>query len=53
MIGMTSFECVYGFNPITNLDLIPLASDIVIRLDGNQWVKEMKNVHIVFPEMIL
>jgi len=42
---MTPFECVYGLNPLTPLDLTPLPSDVVISLEGNQRAESMENLH--------
>lgn len=44
-LGMTPFECIYGFNPFHPLDITPLTSDIVIRLDGNKRSEPMKKMH--------
>ncbi|PHU03633.1 ABC transporter B family member 4 [Capsicum chinense] len=43
--GLTPFECVYGINPLTPLDLTPLPSDLVISLDGRKWAEAMKKLH--------
>jgi hypothetical protein len=34
--GYSPFEIVYGFNPLTPLDLIPLPVDERVSLDGNK-----------------
>ncbi|KAF3654604.1 putative 60S ribosomal protein L7-3-like [Capsicum annuum] len=43
--GMTPFECVYGLNPFTPLDLTPLPSDLMISLDGRKRTDFMKKLH--------
>ncbi|WMV58989.1 hypothetical protein MTR67_052374, partial [Solanum verrucosum] len=44
-IGMTPFEVVYGFNPLTPLDLTPLSQDFVLNLDGSKRAEAMKKLH--------
>ncbi|XP_059312037.1 uncharacterized protein LOC132063495 [Lycium ferocissimum] len=44
-IGMSPFEAVYGFNPLTPLDLTPLFQDVVLSLDGNKRAESMKKLH--------
>jgi len=39
------FEIVYGFNPLTPLDLIPLLVDERVSLDGNQKAQAVKDLH--------
>jgi len=39
------FKIVYGFNPLTPLDLIPLHVDERVSLDGNQKVQVVKDLH--------
>jgi len=39
------FEIVYGFNPLTPLDLIPLPVDERDSLDGNQKAQVVKDLH--------
>jgi hypothetical protein len=39
------FEIVYGFNPLTPLDLIPLPVDERISLNGNQKAQVVKDLH--------
>jgi hypothetical protein len=39
------FEIVYGFNPLTPLDLIPLPVDERVSLDGNQKAQVVKDLH--------
>jgi hypothetical protein len=36
---------VYGFNPLTPLDLIPLPFDERVSLDGNQKAQVVKDLH--------
>ena len=38
------FEIVYGFNPLTPLDLIPLTVDERVSLDGNQKAQVVKDL---------
>ncbi|XP_047264291.1 uncharacterized protein LOC124896676 [Capsicum annuum] len=42
---MTLFDCVYGMNPFTPLELTSLSSDIVLRLDRNKRAESMKKLH--------
>ncbi|WMV59651.1 hypothetical protein MTR67_053036 [Solanum verrucosum] len=44
-IGMTPFEVVYGFNPLTPLDLTSLSQGVVLRLDGTKRSEAMKKLH--------
>ncbi|WMV58716.1 hypothetical protein MTR67_052101 [Solanum verrucosum] len=44
-IGMSPFEAVYGFNPLTTLDLTPLSQDVVLSLDGSKRAEAMKKLH--------
>ena len=39
------FETMYGFNPLTPLDLIPLHVDERISLDGNKKAQVVKDLH--------
>jgi hypothetical protein len=39
------FEIIYGFNPLTPLDLIPLPIDERVSLDGNQKAQVVKDLH--------
>ena len=39
------FEVVYGFNPLTPLDLIPLPIDERASLDGKKKAKSIKALH--------
>ena len=39
------FEIVYGFNPLTPIDLIPLPIDERVSLDGNRNAQVVKTLH--------
>jgi hypothetical protein len=39
------FENVYGFNPLTPMDLIPLSIDEKVSLDGNNKAQVVKTLH--------
>ena len=39
------FEIVYGFNPLTPMDLIPLPVDERVSLDGNRKAQVVKTLH--------
>jgi len=39
------FEIVYGFNPLTPMDLIPLPIDERVSLDGNRKAQVVKTLH--------
>jgi len=39
------FEIVYGFNPLTSMDLIPLPVDERVSLDGNCKAQVVKTLH--------
>lgn len=39
------FEFVYGFNPLTLLDLMPLAIDSITSIDGEKKAKLVKSIH--------
>ncbi|XP_006366953.1 uncharacterized protein [Solanum tuberosum] len=41
--GKTPFEVVYGFNPLTPLDLLPLPTNDFANLDGKKKAKEAHN----------
>ena len=41
-MSCSPFEVVYGFNPLTPLDLLPLPSSKQSNLDGEQKAKFMK-----------
>ncbi|XP_015165378.1 uncharacterized protein [Solanum tuberosum] len=42
---MNPFEVVYGFNPLTPLDLTPLSRVVVLRLDGSERTEAMWKLH--------
>jgi hypothetical protein len=46
------FEIVYGFNPLTPLDLIPLPVDERVSLDGNQKAQVVKDLHAKIRQQI-
>ncbi|KAG8501187.1 hypothetical protein CXB51_003299 [Gossypium anomalum] len=39
------FEVVYGFNPITPLDLVPMASNQLVHVDGKKKANFVKQLH--------
>jgi hypothetical protein len=39
------FEIVYGFNPVTPLDLMPLPIDERSSLDGHRKAELVKSIH--------
>ena len=39
------FEIMYGFNPLTPMDLIPLPIDERVSLDGNRKAQVVKTLH--------
>ena len=43
--GYSPFELVYGFNPLTVLDLAPLPLEHVMNLDGEQKAELVKSLH--------
>ncbi|KAH0653052.1 hypothetical protein KY289_030730 [Solanum tuberosum] len=43
--GKTPFEIVYGFNPLTPLDLLPLPTNDFANLDGKKKADMMKKIH--------
>lgn len=43
--GKSPFEVVYGFNPLTPLDLLPLPTDNIVNLDGRKKAEMMKKIH--------
>jgi len=46
------FEIVYGFNPLTPLDLIPLPVDEKVSLDSNQKAQVVKDLHAKIQQQI-
>jgi hypothetical protein len=48
----SSFEIVYGFNPLTPLDLIPLPVDERVSLDANQKAQVVKDLHAKIQQQI-
>jgi hypothetical protein len=46
------FEIVYGFNPLTPLDLIPLPINERVSLDGNQKAQVVKDLHVKIRQQI-
>ena len=44
-VGMSSFEVVYGINPIGPLDLVPYPTKKQFSGDANERVKEIKKLH--------
>lgn len=44
LLAWLLFEIVYGYNPLTPLDLTTLPQDIVLSLDGNTMAKAMKKL---------
>ena len=47
----SSFEVVYGFNPLTLMDLVPLLMEKV-NLKGKQRAEFMKNIHKIVKAQI-
>ena len=43
--GCSPFEIVYGFNPLTVLDLMPLPLNEVTSLDGQKKAELVKTIH--------
>ncbi|WMV50157.1 hypothetical protein MTR67_043542 [Solanum verrucosum] len=43
--GKTPFEVVYGFNPLTPLDLLPLPTNDFANPDGKKKADMMKKIH--------
>jgi hypothetical protein len=46
------FEIVYGFNPLTPLNLIPLPVDESVSLDGTQKAQVVKDLHEKIQQQI-
>jgi hypothetical protein len=43
--GFSPFEIVYGFNPLTPMDLIPLPFKEMVSLDGEKKAKMVRQLH--------
>ena len=43
--NFSPFEIVYGFNPLTPLDLLPLPVNEMTSLDGKKMVETVKKLH--------
>ena len=43
--NFSPFECVYGFNPLTPLDLLPLPVNERASLDGQKKAEKVKKLH--------
>ena len=43
--GHTPFEVVYGFNPLTPMDLLPLPTDQIMNKDGFNKAEYVKKLH--------
>jgi hypothetical protein len=43
--GFSPFEIVYGFNPLTPMDLIPLPFEEKVSLDGKKKAKMVRQLH--------
>ena len=43
--GFSPFEIVYGFNPLTLMDLIPLPFEENVSLDGEKKAKMVRKLH--------
>jgi len=39
------FECVYGVNPLTSLDLLPIPTETRVSFEAETRAKEMKKLH--------
>jgi len=54
-IEMSPFECVYGFNPLTPMDLssLPLPSTIMLDHTGDKKAKYVQELHKKVHEMIV
>ena len=48
----SSFEIVYGFNPLTPLDLILLPVDEKVSFDGNQKAQVVKDLYAKIRQQI-
>ena len=43
--GFSPFKIVYGFNPLTPMDLIPLPFEEKVSLDGEKKAKMVRQLH--------
>lgn len=43
--NVSPFECVYGFNPLTPLDLLPLPLDEIDNADGKRKAERVRELH--------
>jgi len=43
--GFSPFKIVYGFNPLTPMDLIPLHFEEMVTLDGENKAKMVRQLH--------
>ena len=43
--SFSPFEIVYGFNPLTPMDLIPLSFEERVSLDGEKMTKMVRQLH--------
>ena len=43
--NFSPFEIVYGFNPLTPLDLLPLPANEITSLDGQKKAEMVKKLH--------
>ena len=50
--GFSPFELVYGFNPLTVLDLMPLPLSDLVSLDGESKAEKVKAMHLKARELI-
>ena len=50
--NMSPFEIVYGFNPLTPLDLFPLPVNERESLDGHRRAKMVKKLHEIVRQLM-
>ena len=43
--GKSAFEVVYGFNPLSPLDILPLLLQERVKMDASARVNHLKKVH--------
>ena len=43
--SFSPFEIVYSFNPLTPLDLLPIATDFIVSKDGHNKAKLIQELH--------